>query len=109
MPDEKQRRTVSLQDLLEAGLIKPPITLTGNYKGHQLRATIDGAGNVTCLGTTYGSLSTAAGVAISSVVDARGSAQHHAVNGWTFWMVQDKDGRLQPIGHLRKRYRETKK
>ena len=109
LSDQKRRKRVSLRDLVEAGVIEPPRTLVGDYKGHRLTATVDGDGNVICLGITYASLSTAAGMAIGSVVDTPASARRHAVNGWIFWKLPDKHGELQPIGHLRKQYRETQK
>jgi hypothetical protein len=54
---------VSVQDLIQAGLIRPPTLLVKRYKGRDFAAQIESDGRVTYEGATYNSLSEAAGSA----------------------------------------------
>jgi hypothetical protein len=96
-------RTVSPQDLIAAGLIDPPLTLEKTYKGHQFSARVEVDGRVTFRGKTYDSLSTAAGVARSSIIGAPPGREYPQTNGWIFWRFRDKDGQIRLLDVLRQR------
>lgn len=98
---------VVLADLIAAGLVKPPLVLTKQYLGRELRAEVQADGSVMYNGTSYRSPSTAAAKAREQVKGGppvgRTSWQ---TNGWTFWLFRDEDGDLQPLDLVRRRYRE---
>jgi Restriction Enzyme Adenine Methylase Associated len=95
---------VSLVDLIEAGLIRPPLDLMKRYKGRQLSARIEHDGRVSSVGETYDSLSTAAGMARKSVVGAPPGRKYPQTNGWTFWQFRDEDGQVRDLTVLRERF-----
>ncbi len=64
---------VSASDLIEAGVLKPPVKLEKNYKGTTLRATLRQDGKVEFDRTLYDSLSVAAEYAAESVSGRRTS------------------------------------
>lgn len=87
---------VTLEQVIAAGLLKPPATLTKTYKGKDLTATLLATGKVRFGGKEYDSLSTAATVARASVI-----GEEKATNGWTFWFVTMPDGTKAQIDTLR--------
>jgi hypothetical protein len=95
---------VSLRDLIEAALIKPPIELEKTYKGRHLTARVESDGSVTCLGQTYDSLSMAAAMARFSIIGAPRSRKYPQTNGWTFWHVRNEQGEIVPVDVFRQRY-----
>jgi hypothetical protein len=96
---------VQVADLIQAGLINPPLELERAYKGVHLRAIIQEDGRVVFGGEGYDSLSTAAGVARKSVIGAPPGRPYPQTNGWTFWKYSDPEtGTLEEIDLLRQRY-----
>jgi len=98
-----ERAEVSLKDLIEAGLLRPPVALEKEYKGATLKARIEAEDRVTFQGTVYDSLSAAGGAARASVL---GTKEHPHTNGWTFWKMRGPDGELVEVDAVRKRYVE---
>jgi hypothetical protein len=104
-PQLRTQPDVTLQQLINAGLIEPPLTLERTYLGHRVTARVEADGQVSCLGQRYGTLSAAGGVARASVPGAPTGRPFPQTNGWTFWRYRDADGILKPIDELRERYR----
>ena len=99
------RIAVELSDLIAAGLIAPPLRVEKRYKGVSLEATIVQGGQVVWDGTSYDSLSYAAGMARKSVVGAPEGRAYPPTNGWVFWQYQDPEtGHLRFIDELRRQY-----
>ena len=96
---------VSVQDLIDAGLVPSPLTLERSYKGVHLEATLGADGRVSFDGEAYDSLSTAAGMARRSVVGAPSDRPYPQTNGWTFWRCADgSGGSLRPVDDIRQSY-----
>jgi hypothetical protein len=96
---------VELTDLIQAGLVSPPLELERNYKGARLKATIQQNGNVIVDGNAYDSPSTAAGMARKSVIGARPGRAYPQTNGWMFWRyVDSQTGKLRELDLLRQDY-----
>jgi len=89
--------SVTLEQVLAAGLLKAPATLTKTYKGTDVTATVLATGKVRFGGKEYDSLSTAAMAAMASV-----TGQERSVNGWDFWQVALPEGGKGPIAGLRR-------
>jgi len=101
-------RHVRLGQLIESGLVRPPLDLEHRYQGAALTARIDGPSAVVFAGATYDSLSTAGGVARRSVSDAGGDRAYPQTNGWTFWQYRRPDGTLGVLDELRQELFEGK-
>jgi hypothetical protein len=97
---------VSLQDLIAAGLIKPPMELEKTHLGRRFTARVEADGRVTYRGGTYDSLSTAGGVARASVKETPAGLKHPQTNGWIFWQFRDENGQLESLNILRRRHFE---
>jgi len=102
-------RNVSVQDLIAAGLIKPPLHLEKTYKGRRATGRLEADGRVTYDGKTFDSLSVAAGVARASVIGAPPGRKYPQTNGWTFWRFKDADGELKPVDCLRQRHFQSER
>ena len=104
------RSGAELTDLIAGGLIVPPLQVEKRYKGASLEATIVQSGQVVWGGTSYDSLSYAAGMARKSVIGAaEGRAACPPTNGWVFWQYRDPEtGRLCYIDELRQQYLEQR-
>jgi len=98
------RSEVTLQDLIQAGLLHPPVALERQYKGKRLTARIEADGSVTCLGKKYDSLSLAGGMARASVVGLRDHGGPPSTNGWTFWKMHGASGGLVEVNVVRQMY-----
>jgi len=108
-PKPPVRVGVELTDLIDAGLIVPPLELEKRYKGVSLEATIAQSGQVVWDGASYDSPSTAAGMARKSVIGAPEGRAYPQTNGWAFWQYHDpKTGRLCYIDDLRQQYLEQR-
>lgn len=94
---------VSLADMVEAGILKPPLKLTKNYKGQDLDAQLLGNGMVRFQGQDYKSCSMAAIVARSTVTGRRTAA-----NGWQFWQYPDEAGKLVYLEVARQEFLKRK-
>ncbi len=98
-------RQVSLQDLIHAGLICPPLQLVKEYKGAHLSATVQADGTVQVDGKSYDSVSTAAAMARKAVLGLGPDERAPATNGWTFWQYRNESlGDLEEIDRLRSRF-----
>ncbi len=95
---------VSIQDLIQAGLIRPPTALMKRYKGRDFIAQIESDGRVTFDGVTYNSLSEAAGSARRSVIGNSTGHRYPPTNGWQFWQITTDAGSVGYIDVLRERY-----
>jgi hypothetical protein len=100
----------TLQNLIAAGLIKTPLDLERDYKGVKLSAVIQPGGTVSFDGESYGSLSTAAGMAMKTVIGASPDRPCPATNGWTFWQFRDsKTGHLRDLASVREEFLTSRK
>ena len=89
---------MSLRELIEAGVIKPPLEIERCYKGQQFTARIDADGLVTFQGRTYNSLSVAGAMARAAALKR---SSYQATNGWIFWRLRDEAGKLVAMDTLR--------
>jgi len=96
-----RRQGVTVRNLIEAGLVRPPLDLLCTYKGKEVRARIEPDGSVRFGSDTVDSLSTAAGMARVSVAGKFPGRRYPQTNGWDFWHFRDETGKLRPIDHLR--------
>jgi hypothetical protein len=97
--------SVQVVDLINAGLLQPPLSLERKYKGVQLEAVIEADGRVRFGAEAFDSLSAAGGVARNSAVGAPAAEPAPATNGWTFWQYRDAaTADLRPVGDLRQQY-----
>jgi predicted type IV restriction endonuclease len=98
--------SISLQQLVASGIIKPPQRIIAHYKGQTLEARILRDGAVEFNGKKYNSLSVAGGVARVVVSGPPSSgADYYSTNGWTFWQYQEASGQLHPLDHWRELYK----
>jgi len=96
---------VSVNDLIGAGLLRPPLAVTKKYFGREVTAQIEVDGRVTFDGETYDSLSVAAGMARVSVKGAPPPPRKFwQTNGWMFWQYRDDDGQLRELATLRDKF-----
>lgn len=93
------------RDLIEVGLITPPLSVFKTYLGQELSARIEPDGRMTFEGETYNSPSFAASRARASVKAPPAGRRWHT-NGWEFWQLKDEDGRSKELDVLRQRYLE---
>jgi len=95
----------TLEKLIAAGLVRPPLELERDYKGVHLVAVIQQNGKVEFAGEQYDSLSTAAGMARKTVI-----GRDIQTNGWSFWRYRDsKTGELRSMKYLRMQYLAAQK
>jgi hypothetical protein len=101
----KPAARVELRDLIEAGIIEPPLVLEKDYKDVHLEAVVQQDGTVLYGGEAYDSPSTAGGMARKSVIGAPEGRPYPQTNGWTFWRFRDPgSGELLRLDVLRERY-----
>ncbi len=94
---------VSLKDIIDAGLLKPPLRLFRHYKGHDLEAELLPDGTVTFQGKTYKSGSTAADFARMTVTGHRMNT-----NGWAFWQFRNEQGEAVELNVPRQEFLKRK-
>jgi len=99
---------VTVVNLIQAGLIQPPLQLEREYKGVRLTAVVQPEGKIEFDGEVYDSVSTAAGMARKSVIGSPEGQSFPQTNGWIFWMYSD-DGVLRKIDQLRQSYLTQRK
>jgi hypothetical protein len=92
-----QTTSIDISDLINSGLIKPPLRIYRNYKGRTLNAEIIQGGIVRTNGVEYGSLSLAA-------LKLTGTS----INGWRWWLFKDDSGIERTLDYLRKKYLERR-
>jgi hypothetical protein len=101
-------RHVTLQQLIDAGLIRLPFAIEHRYRGAELVARIESVNRIVFNGQSYDSLSTAGGVARTSVAGPFPGRAIPQTNGWTFWQCRGSDGRLVALDDLRRELFERK-
>ncbi len=99
-PDQGTKKTydVTLQDIIEAGLLSPPLRLFKQYKGKLLEAKLLPQGKVEFQGQTFNTSSSAAEVARGTVI---GGKPH--TNGWSFWQYLDTAGNTATLADAREK------
>jgi hypothetical protein len=101
-------RHVTLDQLIDAELVRLPFEIEHRYRGVELAARIEGSGRIVFNAVAYDSLSTAGGVARKSVAGAFPGRDIPQTNGWTFWQCRGSDGRLLALDDLRREFYERK-
>lgn len=98
---KKQKRSVgvSLQQIVQSGLLAAPLKLFRKYKGRSLQAILRSDGTVEFDGQSFASCSTAAEHARGTVTGRRMNT-----NGWSFWQYTDGDGKSRELQHARNLY-----
>jgi hypothetical protein len=79
---------VTVQDLIAAGLLQPPVKLVRDYKGRELTATVLADGRVRVGAAEFDSLSQAAGAARAQVIGKSKGGRLPPTNGWEFWRLE---------------------
>lgn len=95
----KPNASVSLQQVIEAGLIDTPTKLFRKYKGQRLEAMLNVDGTVTFASRHFAACSAAAAAARGTVV---GGAP--ATNGWTFWQFKTSENEVQTLDTVRQKF-----
>lgn len=98
---DKAAPSVSLPELIQAGLLSPPVRLFCRYKGRDLEAKVLGDGQVEFNGEKYASCSTAAELARGTVTGRRMNT-----NGWVFWKLIGTSGKAVRLDSLRKQFQQ---
>jgi hypothetical protein len=94
---------VTLRDVIEAGLLKPPLKLTVRYKGQHLESELRRDGTVCFQGKEYKTCSTAADFARKTVTGHRMNT-----NGWVFWHYRDQEGKAVLLDTARQMFLKQK-
>lgn len=89
-PPPRRKWSVSLQDLLNEGLLQPGQEI--RFERRDVHAQVTSKGTVLFNGKEYTSLSTAAK-----------NVSGTSLNGWIVWGVLTKEESWIPLTHLRKR------
>jgi len=101
-------RGVTLDHLINAGLVQVPFDVEHRYRGTDLAARIENSSRIVFQGSAYDSLSTAGGVARKSVAGAFPGRAIPQTNGWTFWQFRSPNGTLRVLDDLRRELHERK-
>jgi hypothetical protein len=101
-------RHVTLDNLLESGLIRIPFAIEHRYRDVDLIARIEGVNQIVFNGVAYDSLSTAGGMARKSVAGPFAGRDVPQTNGWTFWQCRGSDGQLVTLDSLRRTLHDRK-
>lgn len=100
-------KRVSLEDLIEAKIIKPPFPIWVKYKGQKFDAEIDQHGFVQMEGKPYTSLSLAGGIVRAKISGKPSDGlAYRRVNGWTFWSYTNCKGSNLKLNCLRNAYKQ---
>ena len=95
---------VSLVDLIEAGILTPPVALERMYKGQFLKARINADGTVQFGKDSFNSPSMAGGMAKASVIGFKPDGNPPATNGWSFWRYKGVDGKAVALDVARQQF-----
>jgi hypothetical protein len=106
--DKTPWRSVTLVQIIAAGLVGIPLEIEHRYRGTRLTARIEAADRVVFSGAPYDSLSTAGGMARKSVAGPLKGPAVEQTNGWTFWEYRTSDGTLRTLDALRRELHEHK-
>jgi hypothetical protein len=90
---------VTLKQIIDAGVLTPPVRPFRRYKGQELVAQLLPDGRVEFQGTCYDSGSTSADYARGTITGRR---MH--TNGWVFWQYQDEKGKKMLLADARNAY-----
>lgn len=101
-------RSVTLGQLITAGLVRVPFDIEHRYLKTQLTARIEDASRIVFQGSAYDSLSLAGGVARKSVGGRFPGPKIPPTSGWTFWQFRGSDGTLHVLDELRRELHERK-
>lgn len=94
-----------LSGLIEAGVIEPPFAIERRYRDQRLTAQIEADGSVSCMGRSFGTLSSAASYARSTCTGRPSpDSRRLSSNGWTFWQFRNEEGELERMRALRRRF-----
>jgi hypothetical protein len=100
---KQEAGTVTLADVIQAGVIVPPLKLFRKYKGQPLEATLLPDGKVGFRGVQYDSCSNAASAARQTVV-----GKPMSTNGWDFWQYRDEAGKRLCLNDARSQLIKTR-
>jgi len=105
-PAIRRGKSIKISELIQAGIIEPPLKIEKTYKGVRLEAEITEDGSILFEGKRYSSPSMASAWAKKTVVGAPpGRTRPHMSLGWTFWHFRDPEtGELVKLDTLRQRY-----
>jgi hypothetical protein len=101
--ETRRLSSVTLKNLIDAGILKAPLRLTRRYKHTGLEAELQPSGAIRVEGQDYDSPSAAGGAAMRQVTPEKGSA-----DGWLFWRYQDSTGAWVPLSNAREEYLAAK-
>jgi hypothetical protein len=106
VPGQEWKKTyeVTLQDLIAASLLSPPLRLFKQYKGKLLEAKLLPQGTVEFEGQTFNSCSSAAEFARSTV-----TGRMMSTNGWDFWQYLDAAGNTAMLSEAREKLLTNKR
>lgn len=94
---------VTLQSIIDAGYLKPPLRLFRKYKGQVVEAQLLANGTVEFGKRVFPSCSTAGEEARAAVTGRRMNT-----NGWSFWRFTDGDGKKCSLDSARQKYLAAK-
>ena len=107
MSDEVQ--SISVADLIEAGLLRHTARLHGYYGQLRIEATLKRDGTFVCDEVVSSSPSVAAGRAITAKSGQRTPGRTYlSVNGWIFWRVTGRGENARTLADLRRELVETR-
>lgn len=96
----------SLSELIQSGLIRPPMEIETTYLKKRVTATVLHDGTISFNGQNFSSLSLAGAMARNHVKGPpppESGQRYWPTNGWKFWRFKDPvTGSLRPIDELRK-------
>jgi len=95
---ETAHRT-TLADVINAGILKPPLKLFADFKGTKLEATLETDGKVTFQGESCTTCSAAGALAKKSI-----TGQLMSTGGWTFWQYDDANGEIRTLDDARDQF-----
>jgi hypothetical protein len=87
---------VTLEQVIQAGLLRTPLKVFRKYKGKVMQATVQADGSVEFDGQKFASCSSAAEHARSTVTGRKMNT-----NGWTFWQYTDENNKKRELVHAR--------
>jgi len=94
---KRQSLGVTLEQVVQGGLLPTPLKLFRKYKGKLMQAVLNSDGSVEFGGQRFSSCSSAAEFARSTVTGRKMNT-----NGWSFWRYTDADQKRRELLHARK-------
>jgi hypothetical protein len=100
-------QSVTLKDLLAAGLISSKEKIYGQYDDCRIEANIRSSGEIVFKDIVSTSLSVSAGKAVTAICGKTSPKRKYlSINGWLFWHVT-RSGDTKSLADLRQEYVET--